>query len=419
LADGVELTSPKVLFVDRPRSALVGETSARVVGLEPDTDREDDLRAMAARHRGAELPRAEVDEDDAAVILFTSGTSGRAKGATHSHRNVIAAVWFHLLNDAIAAELGLVMKDRRYLLATPLFHIAGLHNLAVVRLLVGDTAVIHRGRFEIDRVLRLMEKERVTNWGAVPTMLNRLLETDLSGYDLSAFRTLSVNSAPSTPGLKERIREHLPVAGASLGTTYGLTESSTGATLATAADLAIDPDSVGRPVVNIEVQIRAEDGTVVGEGVEGEVCLRGAQMMLGYWANPEATAESITADGWFRTGDLGSLVNGHLRIASRRSDLILRGAENIYPTEVEHQLMLHPDVVECIVLGVPDPDFGQAVAAVVVVGPESTVDETGLREHLAERLARYKTPSVWRITTAALPRNATGKVSRREVRLQD
>src|SRR3546814_20888388 len=124
------------------------------------------------------------------------------------------------------------MKDLRCLLATPLFHISGLHNLAVVRLLVGDTAVIHRGRFEIDRVLRLMEKERVTNWGAVPTMLNRLLETDLSGYDLSAFRTLSVNSAPSTPGLKERIREHLPVAGASLGTTYGLTESSTGATQA-------------------------------------------------------------------------------------------------------------------------------------------------------------------------------------------
>lgn len=414
LHHGLELTQPTVVFADGPRGALLGESPVSgkdvpVIGLESQ------LWELVERHRGAAMPAVPVDEDDPAVILFTSGTSGRSKGATHSHRNVICAVWFHLLNDAVATELGHAPRDRRFLLATPLFHIAGLHNLAVVRLAVGDTAVLHLGRFDIDRVLRLVEKERVTNWGAVPTMLSRLLECDLSAYDLSSLRTLSVNSAPSAPLLKQRLREALPVAGAAMGTTYGLTESSTGATLATAADLAVDPESVGTPVVTLQVEVRDDSGQPVPDGVEGEVCLRGPQMMLGYWRNPEATAASEAGDGWFRTGDLGSMVDGHLRIASRRSDLILRGAENVYPVEVEHQIAAHPEVVECLVVGVPDDDLGQAVAAVVVVRPGSGVDEEALRAHLAPRLAKYKTPSRWQVRTEPLPRNATGKVNRRDL----
>ncbi|WP_067440196.1 class I adenylate-forming enzyme family protein [Nocardioides jensenii] len=408
IAHGLDLTEPKVVLADGPRAALVPD-GLRVLRFETD------LPALVSRHRGAAMPAVDVDEDDPAVILFTSGTSGRSKGATHSHRNVLCAVWFHLLNDAVATELGFPPSHRRYLLATPLFHIAGLHNLAIVRLAVGDTAVLHLGRFDIDAVLRLIEKERITNWGAVPTMLTRLLECDLTAYDLSSLRALSVNSAPSAPVLKERLRAALPVAGAALGTTYGLTESSTGATLATAADLEVDPESVGSPVVTLQIEVRDAADAVVPDGVEGEVCLRGPQMMLGYWRNPEATAASEAPDGWFRTGDLGCLVDGHLRLSSRRSDLILRGAENVYPAEVENQLALLPDVIECIVLGVPDPDMGQAVAASVVVRPGSGVDESTLRAHLAPRLARYKTPTVWQIGTEPLPRNATGKVNRREI----
>ncbi|QIX28565.1 long-chain fatty acid--CoA ligase [Nocardioides sp. JQ2195] len=409
IAHGLELTEPKVLFTDAPRAALVGETPAAVLSLEHD------LAAMVDRHRGATLPLVEVDEDNPAVILFTSGTTGRSKGATHSHRNVIAAVWFHLLNDAVATDLGLAPSGRRFLLVTPLFHIAGLHNLVVTRLVVGDTAVVHRGRFDIDAVLRLIEKERVTNWGAVPTMLSRLLDADLAAYDLSSLRMVSVNSAPSSSELKARLREALPVAGAALGTTYGLTESSTAATLASARELEDEPETVGAPVPTVQLEIRDDDGTPVPEGVEGEIHLRGAQMMIGYWRNPEATAESAMGDGWFRTGDLGSVVGGRLRIASRRSDLILRGAENIYPVEVENQILQHPDVLECIVVGRPDADWGQSVAAAVVVRPGSGLDEAGLREHLSSRLAKYKTPVTWRIGTEPLPRNATGKVNRRDL----
>ncbi|MGY1814088.1 class I adenylate-forming enzyme family protein [Blastococcus sp. SYSU D00820] len=412
IAYGLELTEPAVLVADGPRRALAGEPGLPVLSVE------DDVPALIARYSGAPLPEVEIAEDDPAVILFTSGTTGRPKGATHSHRNVLSACWFHLLNDAVAAELGAPQSDRRFLLVTPLFHIAALHNLAVVRLAVGDTAVVHLGRFDLDRVLELIERERVTNWGAVPTMVQRLVEHGgLDRYDLSSLRTISVSSAPSSPTLKARLREVLPVAGRSLGTTYGLTESSTAATLASARELLEDPETVGRPIPTMQVEVRDPAGVPVPEGVEGEVCLRGPGMMLGYWRNPEATAQSTAPNRWFRTGDLGTVVGGHLHISSRRSDLILRGGENVYPAEVEDQLTTHPDVRECIVLGRPSPEWGEEVAAVVVVRSGSAVTEADLAAYLSGRLARYKVPTRWSLTTEELPRNATGKVNRTQVTL--
>ena len=413
IAYGVELVEPAVVIADARRRALLGDPGVPVLSLE------EDLPALIEAYRGA--PRQDevvVDEDDPAVILFTSGTTGRPKGATHSHRNVIAALWFHLLNDAVATELGHPPADRRFLLAAPLFHIAALHNLAVVRLTVGDTAVIHLGRFDVDRVLRLIERRRVTNWGAVPTMLHRLVEfPKLADYDLSSLRTISVSSAPSSPELKERVRAALPSAAASLSTTYGCTESSTAMTFALPEELRADPDTVGRPVPTAQVEVRDADGNPVPEGTEGEIWLRGPQIMLGYWRDPEATAAASGPDGWYRTGDLGTMADGRLRMSARRSDLILRGGENIYPAEVEHQLLTHPAVAECIVLGVPDRDLGQVVGAVVVVREGSTVTSEELRDYLLARLARYKVPTRWRITTEALPRNATGKVNRQQVPL--
>jgi acyl-CoA synthetase (AMP-forming)/AMP-acid ligase II len=416
---GLDLTRPRVLVTDAQRRALAGPLDGSGIAV---IDLEDDLPVLVDRHREAPLPEADIDEDDPAVILFTSGTSGRPKGAVHSHRNVIAALWFHLLNDAVAAELGAPPRDRRFLLVTPLFHIAALHNLAVVRLAVGDTAVVHLGRFDIDDVLRLVERERVTNWGAVPTMVSRLVERaerrGLADVDLSSLRTISISSAPSSPTLKARLRDALPDAGRSLGTTYGLTESSTAATLATAAELLADPDTVGRAVPTMEVEVRGPDGVPLPPGREGEVHLRGTLVMLGYWDDPDATAAAMSPDGWLRTGDLGTLLaDGHLHISSRRSDLILRGGENVYPAEVENQLVTHHAVAECIVMGIPDPDFGEAVAAVVVLHDGADASETDLVAHLRPRLARYKLPTHWVLTATPLPRNATGKVNRREVRL--
>ncbi|WP_037356764.1 class I adenylate-forming enzyme family protein [Amycolatopsis orientalis] len=410
VAHGLDLTTPKVVLADAGRKPLVEDRYPVLEFGSPE------YRELLGRHEGARLEAEPVDEDDPAVVLFTSGTSGRPKGATHSHRNVLAAVWFHLFNDAVAAEFGRPARDRRFLLATPLFHIAALHNLAVVRLAVGDTAVLYQGKFDIHRVLDLVQAERITNWGAVPTMLSRLVEADLSGYDLSTLKTVSVSSAPSTAELKDRLRNALPGAAASLSTNYGLTESSTAATLATPAELLADPDTAGRPVPNMEVRIRDAEGRPVPDGTDGEIHLRGPQVMLGYFDDPDATAAAFTEDGWFRTGDLGQLRDGALYVVSRRSDLILRGAENIYPAEVEEQLVGHPGVADCLVAGLPDPDYGQIVAAKVVVREGSEVDAAGLREYLAGRLARYKVPTAWFLTRDPLPRNATGKVVRRLVR---
>lgn len=411
IAHGVQLSAPSLIVTDGPRRQLLGAVDTPVLSVEAD------VPAMSTAHSGADLPVPDVVEDDPAVVLFTSGTTGRPKGATHSHRNMVAALDFHRFNDALAAELGQAPGRRRFLLATPLFHIAALHNLAVPRLAVGDAAVITTGRFDIDRVLRLIERERVTNWGAVPTMLSRLVEHgDLSRYDLSSLRTVSVSSAPSSAALKDRVRRALPVAGRSLGTSYGQTESSSAATLATAADLVRRPDTVGTAVPTMRVEVRDDRGVTVPDGVEGEIHVRGPLVMLGYWNDPDATAATIDADGWMRTGDLGVLEGGYLRISSRRSDLILRGGENVYPAEVEDVLAEHPAVRECIVVGAEHHDYGEEVCAVVVPHPGAAVTDEDLAGFMADRIARYKIPTRWIVRSEELPRNATGKVKRAEVR---
>ncbi|WP_040837417.1 class I adenylate-forming enzyme family protein [Nocardia brevicatena] len=404
---GIGHTRPTVVIADEKRAQPLSDR------LDPPVlTMERDIPALLAEFRGATPETAPVDEDDPAVILYTSGTTGRPKGVTHSHRNLIAVTDYHRYNDALsAARTGTPDTSRRFLLTSPLFHIASLHNLVVARLVTGDTAVIHQGSFDADRVLRLMERERITNWGAMPTMAVRLLEQDLTRYDLSALRALSLNSAPSSALLQQRLRERLPVARTALVTSYGLTECATAATLATPAELAEFPDTVGRPVFGGEVRICDASGAVLPEGREGEIQVRSPYVMLGYWADGEATAAAITPDRWLRTGDIGILEEGRLRLSGRRSDLILRGGENVYPTEIEQCLEEHPAVAECAVIGIPDADLGQAVA-VVVVADTSDTTEHELREFLTERLAYYKVPSVWRLTTTPLPRNATGKVIR-------
>lgn len=412
-AYAIEHVQPKVVVADAKRAALL-DTTIPVLSVE------EDLPRLARQSPHAALPEVAVDEDDPATILYTSGTSGKPKGVVHSHRNLLAVVEYHRFNDALAAAFGdpTPPQDKRYLLTMPLFHIASLHNLAVPRLATGSTAVIHQGAFDVDRVLRLIEQRRVTNWGAVPTMAHRLLEHgDLSGYDLSSLRSFALASAPSSPAFKTRLRAALPFAEQALADSYGLTESSTAATVASPLDLAEAPDTVGRPIVTVQVEVRDDAGKPVAEGEEGEVCVRSQFVMLGYWNDPEATAAAIREDRWLHTGDIGVIEQGRLRLSTRRSDLILRGGENVYPVEVEAVLAEHPAVRESAVLGVDHPDLGQEVAAVVVVEPGADVTEQDLETYVKDNLAYYKVPSKWRLTTEPLPVNATGKVLRREVSL--
>lgn len=340
-ADAMELTGPALVVADDVRGELLADTGAAVLSIEQDVPR------MSLAYPDAELPSPVIEEDDPAVIIFTSGTTGKAKGATHSHRNIIAAVDYFSVNEAAAAQLGATRPDQhRALLIAPLFHMMSLHNLVVPRLAFGDAVVIYSGKFDISRTLRLIEAEKVTQWALVPTMANRLVRHgDLSDYDLTSLSAISVGSAPSSPSLKEALRRALPLAASSLVTTYGLTESSSAATIAIAADLEKYEDTVGTPVITMQVEIRDIDGSPVPEGAEGEICLRGPMIMLGYWNNPAATDASIDSDGWLHTGDIGVILDGHLRLRSRRTDIIIRGGENIYPAEVEAALSEHPSTL--------------------------------------------------------------------------
>ncbi|MER5839305.1 class I adenylate-forming enzyme family protein [Streptomyces prasinus] len=414
MAHGVHHAEPSLVVADVKQAAKLEGCEVPVLSLE------DDLRRFLTAHPDAPLPSADVAEDDPAVILYTSGTSGRPKGAVHTHRNLLAVVEYHRLNDALLREFGdpLAPEDRVYLLAMPLFHIASLHNLAVPRLATGSRIALHQGAFDVDAVLGMIERERVTNWGAVPTMAHRMLEHGRADrYDTSSLTSFALASAPSSTQFKERLRRELPFAKNSLVDSYGLTESCTGIAAASPQELAAAPGTLGRPVTGVRLEIRDPAGEVVGEGEEGEVWVRSMYNMLGYWRDPEATANAIGADRWLRTGDLGCLREGRLYLSSRRSDLIIRGGENVYPAEIETVLAEHPDVRECLVLGVPDPDLGQEVAAVVVLRPGSAVTEEALREYVADELAYFKVPKRWRLTVEELPRNATGKVIRRSVRV--
>ncbi|MFC4375203.1 class I adenylate-forming enzyme family protein [Nocardia halotolerans] len=408
IAYGLGHTTPKVVVADAKRTAVLAESGTDV----PVLTMEHDLPALIAEHTG-DIPATPLDEDDPAAIVYTSGTSGRPKGVVHSHRNMVAVSDYHRFTDAMSAALtGQAPIARRYLVTAPLFHIASLHNLAIPRLVTGATVVFPAGAFDVGRVLGLVERERITNWAAVPTMASRLLDHDLSRYDLSSLAALSLNSAPSAPALLDRLRAHLAGAQLSVTTSYGLTESGTAATVATPLDLAADPESVGRPILGVDVQIRDVDGAPVPDGVEGEICIRSPYVMLGYWNDEAATAAAVDEGRWLRSGDFGTVTDGRLTVSGRRTDLILRGGENVYPTEIENVLVEHPAVHECAVFGVAHPDLGQEVAA-VVVADTGAVTEAELRAFAAARLAYFKVPARWRITADPLPRNATGKVTRR------
>ncbi|MDV6277912.1 class I adenylate-forming enzyme family protein, partial [Rhodococcus erythropolis] len=414
---GVEHTTPIVVIADAKRAKLLASLNIDV----PVLTMEEDLPRLIEEYAGSELPRTAVDEDDPAVILYTSGTSGRPKGAVHTHRNVLAVIDYHRYSDCLAAAFtGKPTdggpSDLRYLLTSPLFHIASLHNLVVPRLATGSAVIIHEGAFDVDKVLSLVEQEKVTNWGAVPTMANRLLEHgDLGKYNLSSLTSFALASAPSSPALQERLRTTLPFAQHTLVDSYGLTESCTGVSVATPPELAAFPGTLGRPIIGVSVEIRDPFGVPLPDGEEGEICVRSAYVMLGYWNDETATAAAIGPDRWLRTGDFGVLEDGRLRLTGRRSDLILRGGENVYPVEIEQCLDEHPEVLECIVVGFDSPDLGQEVAAVVVVRSEDAITEEELRDFAGERLAYFKVPAKWQITTTPLPRNATGKAIRAKV----
>jgi acyl-CoA synthetase (AMP-forming)/AMP-acid ligase II len=352
-----------------------------------------------------ERPMVEVDEDDPALILYTSGTTGRPKGATHSHRNLNCLVQAQQCIIAARVPAGITLPPSRALTSTPLFHVSGLHSGVIACLGAGNTTVWQNGRFDPISTLKVIERERCSTWTTMPTTLWRVVhEPSAKDYDTSSLMHIGGGGAAWSAALQRAIRdtfgEHI-----SWGIGYGQTEACGLSTTSSFAELQEHPDTVGRPVPTVELKVDEA----------GEIYLRGPMVMLGYWNNKTATDAVIGEDRWLRTGDLGEVRDGLLYLTTRRTDLILRGAENVYPAEIESCLEGHPDVAEVVVVGVPDEEFGQIVGAIVVPAEGVDLDEANLAGYVKERLAYFKVPSRWVITSDALPRTATGKVVRAEV----
>ncbi|NLV56357.1 MAG: long-chain fatty acid--CoA ligase [Acidimicrobiales bacterium] len=367
----------------------------------------------------APAPTGEIDETDAAVIFYTSGTTGRPKGAISTHRSMVANLQNTVLNS-IATRMAMPEPDGAEpaaaggqtvgLLTSPLFHVAGCHSNLVVSMLGGVRIVIPEGRFDPENVLRLIQEEGVAIWATVPTMVWRVCEhPSRDEYDTSTVTTVAFGGSPSAGELQRKVKETFPNV-AFTTNAYGLTESSSVATTLTGEDSARKPDSVGRPVPVVDVRIDDGAGGSLPPGATGEVCLRGPIIMPGYWNKPEATAEVIR-DGWLHTGDVGHVDDeGFLFITDRAKDMIIRGGENVYCVEIENRLVEHPSIADAAVIGVPHPSLGEEVKAVVQTEPGRTITEDEVRAWVGEVLAGFKVPAHVEVREEKLPRNASGKL---------
>jgi acyl-CoA synthetase (AMP-forming)/AMP-acid ligase II len=416
IAYGVRDSAPKLLIADRKRLARAGRLDVPVLEIESE------FEALLGLGEGAALPDDPIDEDDPAVILYTSGTTGRPKGALASQRSIIGFVQTTTLSGA-ESVLADVMAGRAkmpdpvnrpqtvFLATSPMFHLSGLYGNIVLQLSMGGKLVIRPGRFDPEALLQLIERERVTAWAALGSMGPRVAtHPSLEKYDRSSVENVGFGGAPTTEAVQELIRRAFPNARSNLGIGYGSSESISTAATIRGAEYDLYPTSTGRPVATVEIEIRDAEGKPVPEGVEGEIHVRSPYVMLGYWNKPEATRETIKPGRWLATGDIGRLEGGLLYINSRARDMILRNAENVYPAEIENRLEKHPAVREAAVYGVDHPEWGQEVKAVIVPEPGAQPDPAELARWCGEALAAYKVPTQWEFRAEPLPRNPSGKI---------
>ena len=455
---GLEDSGSKIAFVDKERAERIrpflGGLSDFTTMIVADEHRAGDQRRSALSvHQPAqgsapvaewsfELAVGEVDNaavppdltvgpEDDATIFYTSGTTGRPKGAVGTHRNICTNLMnLFFLNTRGSLRFGssasMVPSEGKvqpaYLLSVPLFHATGCHAVMVGNIAAGGKIVMMH-HFDPERALELIEREKVATFGGVPAMVMQVLDSpNFSKYDTGSIRGVSYGGAPAPPDLVRRIREAWPIGQPSNG--YGLTETSSITSMNSGGDYIAKPASVGPPVPVTDVAIVPEDfegeepdDTIPkGPEVRGELWIKGPQVVRGYWHRPEETAKSFTR-GWLHTGDVATLDDDNfIFIVDRAKDMIIRGGENVYSVQVEAALFEHPAVADCAVIGVPEPTLGEEVGAVIVLRPGHKVGADELSAHVRSRLAGFMVPThIW-FREEPLPRNPAGKVLKRELR---
>ena len=432
LSYGLSNSGAKVLICDPERleraaphfaelPALEQVLVARAGGAVPGATRLEDIiggSAGWAELPNIDLPATDIAPDDPATILYTSGTTGNPKGALGTHRNLTT----NILSSGYAAARAVLRRGealpepsrKTMLTVIPLFH-ATACSATMMGAIAGGHTLIFMYKWDPVQAFGIIEREKVNATGGVPTIAWQLLEhPDRANYDLSSLETIGYGGAPSAPELVKRIYEEF---GALPGNGWGMTETTATVTTHSGEDYLNRPTSCGPAVAAADLEIRGEDGvTVLPIGTIGELWARGPMIVAGYWQNPEASAATFV-DGWVRTGDLAYLDDeGFCFIADRAKDIVIRGGENIYSSEVENALYDHPAVMDAAVVGVPHRTLGEEPAAVVHLSAGMTASEAELQSHVRERLAAFKVPVRILFHTETLPRNANGKILKKDLK---
>jgi len=391
----------------------------------PEADAYQDVLGEQPAAAGITLPDVTLEPEDDATIFYTSGTTGKPKGALGSQRNIcgnLLSLGFSAARGAARSassstpigETATAPAQSAYLLSVPFFHATGCHSILVANTAAGGKLVLMR-KWDPERALELIERERITIFGGVPSMAWQVLDSpDFQKRDTSSVTSIGYGGAPAPPELVRRIEEMFPGRTPSNG--YGLTETSSVTTMNSGDDYLTHPDSVGTPVPICDLKTVDPAGEELPAGEVGELWIRGPNVVKGYWHKPAETAQTFS-DGWLHTGDVARIdEEGFVYIVDRAKDMVIRGGENVYCVEVEAALFEHPAVSDAAVIGIPHQVLGEEVGAVVTLKPGAEVTEEELRKHVGSRLAAFKVPvRIW-FRSEPLPRNPAGKILKQELR---
>ncbi|MFL6754724.1 MAG: class I adenylate-forming enzyme family protein [Sphingomicrobium sp.] len=418
------LADPKLIIADPPRAKRLAERCGRyeTVCIPIEQPVEEAIAPLMDRFDGRAVTLPDLSPDDEATILFTSGSTGEAKGALSTHRAVTTGVYAYSIGLIVLKSLleqdGNPPPTPRTLLSVPLFHVTGAVPVMLNSFVVGRCMVI-MPKWDATEALRLMEKEKITYFVGVPTMSLELMNHPERGkYDLSSLKDITAGGAPRPISHVERLKQEFPKAQPALG--YGLTETNATGCANFWSSYAAKPASTGRaqkPLV--QVSILGTDDRALPPGEVGEIGIRTAANIKGYWKNPEATAEMLTKDGTIRTGDVGYLdEEGYLFIVDRKKEIIIRGGENISAAEVEAECYACDSIAEAAVFGAADERLGEVPVAVVHLKNGEQLSEADLRAFLDGKLAKFKIPERIIFSSEPLPRLGTGKIDRRALKSQ-
>ena len=416
-----DLTTVVVISEDPARPATLGDLHERITI----TAFDDFLGPVDA---DAQPPSVLIDTDDPATMFYTSGTTGHPKGAVGTHRNAVTNLmnlFFVARRSAlrfISADADTVSAPNSTLLNVPLFHATGCLATMVVNTASGGKLVMMH-HFDAGQALALIEAERITNVGGVPSIAMQILDhPDFKKFDTSSIRSVSYGGAPAPPDLVRRIRAAFPKG--QPGNGYGLTETSAAVCMNLGPDYVAKPESCGPavPVCDVAIVPEGFEGDeptselARGADIVGELWVKGPNVVSGYWNKPEATASAFTR-GWLHSGDIARIDDdGFIYIVDRAKDMIIRGGENVYSVIVEAAIFEHPDVADCAVIGLPHLTLGEQVAAVVVLRAGCVIEAEDITRHVARHLAHYEVPAQVFFRAEPLPRNPQGKVLKRQLR---